>query len=183
MSNSHFVPYLPTNSPDHSFAGSHILIASESRILRRDLASIIYDHTRDSIDEYHYFKKGNEGDMIDRVETICSKFGHINEVLRVSDDSYRGFIVFDDVEWNNDMIKSDAMCNLFFNGRSSKITFVILTNDITSPNLRPEMRLNLDYYFVGADMEPSKKMHDRFFSAIKYDMFKELLRSDTNKPM
>ena len=69
------------------------------------------------------------------------------------------------------------MCNLFFNGRSLKITFVILTNDITSPNLRPEMRLNLDYYFVGADMEPSKKMHDRLFSTIKYDVFEELLRS------
>lgn len=98
MSNSHFVPYLPTNSLDHSFAGSHILIASESRILRRDLVSIIYDHTRESIDEYHYFKKGDEGDMIDRVETICSKFRRINKVLRDSDDSYCGFIVFDDVD-------------------------------------------------------------------------------------
>jgi ABC-type dipeptide/oligopeptide/nickel transport system ATPase component len=102
-----------------------------------------------------------------------------NSLMRKGINSELGFL-FDDLMYDNSMIKHPLIKKIFMHRRHWKV-FTMLTMQY-SMDMPPELRANVDYLFIFREITPAnqKKLYDQFFGIFpNKDAFVDILMKCT----
>ena len=90
-------------------------------------------------------------------------------------------IILDDLAFDSKMFSCKAFKRLFFNGRWAQITVIITSQFALS--MPPPIRSQLQLVLTACEFSDNnlEKLHDNFFSVVKYNDFKRIMLEITQK--